>query len=479
MAGKSATLSIRIVSDASKASEGFAEAESKVGGFQQGLDKASVAAAGVLAGVGAVAKAAYDSASALEQSSGAVESVFQDQAAAVQAYAKDAAQSLGLSANAYQESAALIGSQLQTLGFDLDQAADKTHDLMGVGADLAATFGGTTEEAVSALSSALKGERDPIEKYGVALSQAAIDAKVAALGLDTSTDASKRNANAQAALALISEQTANAQGAFSREAGTAAGQTQRAAAEFENAKAALGEVLLPIVTEAAQKFSELTAFMVENKDAVTLVVAIVSGLAVGIIAVNGAIKAYRAIAAVATAAQWAWNAAMSMNPIMLVVLAIAAVVAGVVLAYQKFEGFRDVVNTVGRVLKSAFEGAKSVIKWVIDKVEWLMKNSPAGLLVRAFTAPAMAPAQAGGPMAGVYGAAGGPAPLYGAPLSALAGGGSTAGQGSPRGDATMTVNVTINGAMDPVATGRALEKVLRDYGTATGRRVALTVGGRS
>ena len=103
---------------------------------------------------------------------------------------------------------------------------------------------------MSALSSLMRGERDPIERYGVALSQAAVDAKVAAMGLDTSTPAAKRAADAQATLALVAEQTAAAQGAFARESDTAAAPRSGPAAEFENAKASLGEVLLPIVAQA-------------------------------------------------------------------------------------------------------------------------------------------------------------------------------------------------------------------------------------
>ncbi|SNQ47065.1 conserved membrane hypothetical protein [Frankia canadensis] len=53
------------------------------------------------------------------------------------------------------------------------------------------------------------------------------------------------------------------------------------------------------------------------------------------------------------AAQWLWNAAMDANPIMLVVIAIAALVAGAILAYKHVGWFRDAVNAVGRALKEA------------------------------------------------------------------------------------------------------------------------------
>lgn len=64
------------------------------------------------------------------------------------------------------------------------------------------------------------------------------------------------------------------------------------------------------------------------------------------------------------AAQWAMNAALNANPIGLVVIAIAALVAGIVLAYKRSETFRAIVD-------GAMNAAKTAVGWVIDKVQWL------------------------------------------------------------------------------------------------------------
>lgn len=478
MAGKSATLAIRIVSDASQASKGFAEAESRVDRFDRGMGRAALGAGALLVGVGAVAKEAFDSASRLQQAGGAVESVFAAQAGAVSTLAKTAADRVGLATASYSELSSVLGSQLKGMGFAGDELVKKNEELITTGADLAATFGGDTSDAVSALSSLLRGERDPIERYGIAISQAAVDAKVAALGLDTSTEASKRNAQAQATLALVAEQSAGAQGAFARESDTAAGAQARAAANFENAKASLGEVLLPVVTQAATKFAELTAFLVENKDAVLIVVGVVSSLAAAVVSINAAISTYRAISQAATAAQWLFNTAMAMNPIGLIIIAIVAVVAAVVLAYNKFEWFRNGVQAVGRAIMGYINLWKTAIEWVIDKLGSIVNNPLTRSVVGLFGAAPAGPAAVGGPSpAGVYGAAGpGAAPaLYGASgVSMFAGSGSTGGQST--GPSAMVVNVTINGAVDVIATGRQLEKVLREYAVATGRQLAITVG---
>jgi hypothetical protein len=58
-----------------------------------------------------------------------------------------------------------------------------------------------------------------------------------------------------------------------------------------------------------------------------------------------------------TAAQWALNAAMSANPIGVVVVALVALVAGIVVAYNKVGWFHDGVN-------AAFSGIKTAAGWV-------------------------------------------------------------------------------------------------------------------
>jgi hypothetical protein len=62
---------------------------------------------------------------------------------------------------------------------------------------------------------------------------------------------------------------------------------------------------------------------------------------------------------IAAAAQWLWNAAMTANPIGLVVAAIAALVAGLVLAYKHVGWFRDAVDAMGRAVLGVF-------KWIVN-----------------------------------------------------------------------------------------------------------------
>lgn len=197
------------------------------------------------------------SASNLQQSVGATEAVFKEASGTITTFAKSSAESFGISETAARELTAQMGSLLNGFGFTRDEAAKTSVQMTQLGADLAATFGGKPEEAVAALGSALKSEFDPLESFGISLNAAAIAAKAVELGLADSTTSVDANAKATATLALINEKAADAQGAFARESGTAAGQQAIASAKAEEAAASFGETILPIYTRVLELVGKL------------------------------------------------------------------------------------------------------------------------------------------------------------------------------------------------------------------------------
>lgn len=63
---------------------------------------------------------------------------------------------------------------------------------------------------------------------------------------------------------------------------------------------------------------------------------------------------------VATAAQWLLNAAMSANPLTLIIIAIVALVAAIVIAYRSSETFRNIIQAVFKAILSV---VMSVVNW--------------------------------------------------------------------------------------------------------------------
>lgn len=375
MAGSPAILLIKIIADASKARGEIDKVSGRMNKFKAGMAKLALPAAAVAGAITGLAVAAGKAASDLQQSEGAVESVFGKHSQQVIKWADQAAEALGLSATDYENLASVVGSQLKNMGTSMDKLAPKTDALIKLGSDLSATYGGTTSDAVEAISALLRGERDPIERYGVSIKQATIDAWEMAHGLKQlvpptekvakahgkSADAAakaapkykkltgqaKTNADAQATLAILTQQTADAQGQFARESDTAAGSQQRMAAEMENTKAQLGQALLPAMSAFARILGTVAQWVQKNRTLVLAVTAAVFGMAVAILAVNAALFL------------------LSLSPAVLLVYAIAAAVAalvvGLVLAYNKVGWFRAFVQAAFALVGRAVQ---TVIGWI-------------------------------------------------------------------------------------------------------------------
>lgn len=75
----------------------------------------------------------------------------------------------------------------------------------------------------------------------------------------------------------------------------------------------------------------------------------------GIMAFNGVMMLWRAAVLIATAVQWAWNIAMSMNPIGFWILVIMLVIGVIVLLWKKCDWFRKAVIAIWDFIVAAFK----------------------------------------------------------------------------------------------------------------------------
>lgn len=66
--------------------------------------------------------------------------------------------------------------------------------------------------------------------------------------------------------------------------------------------------------------------------------------------------------------QWLLNAAMSANPIGIIVLALAALTAGLIWAYQNCEWFREGINAIGTAIYNYFKPAIDGVTWAINNL---------------------------------------------------------------------------------------------------------------
>jgi hypothetical protein len=103
----------------------------------------------------------------------------------------------------------------------------------------------------------LRGEAEPLRRYGVLLNDASLKQAALSLGIiTTTTQALTPQQKVLAAQKLIFEQTTAAQGDFARTSDGLANQTKIVTAQLENMKTEIGTALLPIVLQLATAFSE-------------------------------------------------------------------------------------------------------------------------------------------------------------------------------------------------------------------------------
>ncbi len=124
-----------------------------------------------------------------------------------------------------------------------------------------------------------------------------------------------------------------------------------------------------------------TAAAVKNTAATVLSSGATIRLTAAIIATAVAQKAVAVASTLWTAAQWALNAALTANPIGIVIMAVGALVAAIFLAYKNSETFRNICDQVWKVVKglagALLTGLVQALKVVVEKLkiawEWLSK----------------------------------------------------------------------------------------------------------
>lgn len=135
------------------------------------------------------------------------------------------------------------------------------------------------------------------------------------------------------------------------------------------------------------KWADVKAWIASTAATVRATIALVASRAASIqltAAIIASAVAQRAVALASktwAAAQWALNVALTANPIGIVIMAIAALVAGIVLAYKRSETFRAICDKVWAVIKKLagiiMDALVKAFDWVVEKIkiawDWLKK----------------------------------------------------------------------------------------------------------
>lgn len=320
--------------------------------------------------IGDFFKGSITGASDLNETLSKSEAIFGAQSAAIESFGNNAARNVGLSKEAAIAAAAGFGDMFLQLGFVEDQAAAMSQQVVIAAADLGSFSNLETADVADRISAAFRGEYDSLQAVIPNINAARVESE--ALAMTGKTVASELTAQEKAAavLAIVQKDGARAMGDFARTSDGAANQQKILTAQMEDQQAKLGGLLLPAWTgllgvlndNIVPAISDVVEWMGENGDTMLMLAGVIGAATLaywGITSAMAIYKAFQIAAAAATGgltfAQWALNAAMSANPIGLIVTAIAALVAGIIWVATQTTFFQDVWTTVTTAIGTAWE----------------------------------------------------------------------------------------------------------------------------
>ena len=132
--------------------------------------------------------------------------------------------------------------------------------------------------------------------------------------------------------------------------------------------AVFNQIVATAIPPIVATFKTLFDFINQNKDWLGPLIA---GITAGVAAYKlwkGAITAWNTVTKIATAVQAAFNAVMDANPIMLIVIAIAAVVAGLVYFFTQTKAGQQIWSNFVKFLSSAWQSLVKISKDVWDNI---------------------------------------------------------------------------------------------------------------
>lgn len=251
--------------------EGTRRSEGRLRGVFSGLGRGvgavfgAAAAAAAGAGLAGLLISSIGAASDVSESTSKVKVVFGEASTSVLKFADNSATAFGQTKAQALEATGTYGNLLRSIGLTEKQSAKYSTTLVGLASDLASFNNTDVDTALEAIRSGLTGETEPLKQFGVNLNDATLQQKALDLGLTKGKGTLSASAKAQAAYALILEQTKLAQGDFSRTSGGLANQQRILGAQFGDLKATLGSELLPVATTVV---SSLNSGMVPAFEAV-------------------------------------------------------------------------------------------------------------------------------------------------------------------------------------------------------------------
>jgi hypothetical protein len=253
-----ARLEVELLGDSRSLERAFARSEKAAAKFQRTIVRGA-AAAGLGLGVADLVRgieSTVNAASNLNEQMSRTTVVFSSSSDEIKKWSETTATSMGLAQDQALEAVSTFGTLFTNIGTAPAESARLSKSLAVLGADLASFANTPVPDALAAIRSGLTGEIEPLRRYGAFLSEAAVQQEAFRVTGKKSTDELTTQDKVLARYRLIVRQTTLAQGDFTRTSGGLANQQRILTANIRNLQIALGEALIPKLTDTIKRMNE-------------------------------------------------------------------------------------------------------------------------------------------------------------------------------------------------------------------------------
>ena len=378
--------------EASENTKKMKEFTTKVGeGLQDVGKKMTAIGVGITASIGAIALKGSEWSAQVEGQKFLYNNLDKAIQKSIDSNSKNA-KAIGLTAQQYKNGATDISTYYKNMGLTAEATADLSGKTMDLVADLGAVKDVPFDEALGDFKSALMGNYEAVDKYGISLSASTLENSEFVKSLGKSWNKLSDNEKMMAAYNEIVRQGASAQGLAKQEAESFGMKFKLLKEQIAETVGQIGSNLLPVLEPLVQKLSDVATrvskWVAENPKLTQTILTIISGIGVFLVTlgpllvmIGSLITSFAGLTTIAGALSIGVGALIGtfgsvIGIVVAVVAAIAGFIAIVVKAYKENETFRNTVDTVFNNIKSIISNVMSVIKdvismaWSVIKVVW-------------------------------------------------------------------------------------------------------------
>jgi len=183
--------------------------------------------------------------------------IFKGNAKAVENWAAGGAKAFGLSKTAALDAAGSFGNMFDQLGFTGDATQKMSQRMVTLAADFASFHNADITQVLEAQQAGFRGEYDALQRFIPTITAAVVQQEAMKETGKKNAQALTAQEKAAATYQIILDNAGQAQGDFARTADSLANKQRITNAEWENAKAKLGQGLLPAMSAATGIANEL------------------------------------------------------------------------------------------------------------------------------------------------------------------------------------------------------------------------------